>query len=449
MGVGPGARWTSAPRASATAAGGATPSKKTGRGGSSGPSAEDVARSSADVGRQYEREIAQIEADLLGTAQARHDLALQRLDWERDDNIRAVERQLADKQITDAAATSAKTAIATAHTKSVELENANRARATEEARISALAEQAQYEDNIARILDATYRNRADMASTLAERNAIERQAFEAYQTAEKAAFDARQEEVRARLKLANQLDAEAERRLTAEADAFGQMQDSERGAYGEKERKTNPFAKHVDAAKDLQTSVMGAFSDSLDDVGDGLVDVIMRTQELGDVASNVFKQMAADLARLAIQKAIIGPLANMMGFGSAGGILSMFGGGGGATAAGNGGLLPGRLLRNAIGTNYSRGGLTLVGEAGPELLNLPKGSGVLNNDTVRKLANQNRSISSGAPVYNFQTVVHANDAVMAGQIREDIAKANITAVQQARQLSAQDMLEQQSRATRR
>lgn len=436
IGLAPGARWTNAPRTGSGGGTGTKPDKKSKGSGSSGPSAADVKRNSAELGRQYEREIAQIETDLLNTAEARHTLALQRLDWERDDAKRAVERQLADKQITDAAATTAKKAIQTAYAKSVELENANRVREIEEARIQSMAEQAQYEDNIARILDSTARNRADIADTLAERNAIERAAFEAYQVAEKAAFDARQAETRARLRLAKKLDEEAERKLTTEASAFGDFQTSERGAYDKKERQTNPFAKHIDAAKDVQTSVLNSLSDGLGDFEDGLVNAIMQTEKLGDVFKNVAKNIIADLARIAIQKAIIGPLANMMGLGDGGFLTTMLGG---AKAP----------IKNAIGTNYSPGGLTLVGESGPELVNMTRGAGVLTNDTVRKLANQNRSISRGAPVYNFHTTVHANDAVMAGQIREDIAKANVVAIQQARQLSAQDMMETQQRSTRR
>src|SRR5699024_6489616 len=36
--------------------------------------------------------------------------------------------------------------------------------------------------------------------------------------------------------------------------------------------------------------------------------------------------------------------------------------------------------RNAQGTDYWRGGLTWVGEKGPELIDLPKGSKVFSND---------------------------------------------------------------------
>ncbi|MBU4197690.1 MAG: hypothetical protein KJ911_13190 [Alphaproteobacteria bacterium] len=71
------------------------------------------------------------------------------------------------------------------------------------------------------------------------------------------------------------------------------------------------------------------------------------------------------------------------------------------------------------------------------------------NGDVRKLRQQNQTASRSAPVFNFQTTVHANDSVVYGQIRDDIAAANYTAVQNARQLVAQDMADQQRGAVRR
>lgn len=400
------------------------------------PDPDEVRRNSEELERSTSRRITELQAELANTAEARHALALQRLEWEREDATRAVDRQLAEKEITDAAATSAKAAIQTAHDRGVEVQNAARAREIEEQRIDALREQAAYEDNIARILDATARNRADQADTLAERLEIERAAFDAYQLAEKAAMDARHEEARARERLNGAIDAEAERRRQGEAAAFAEYQNSEKGSFDQNQRDKNPFAKHVDAAKDWQANVMTSMSDGLDDLGDGLVDVMMKTEQLGDMFKNVSKQIIADLMRIAVQKAIIGPLANMLGFGDGGGVMSLLGIG--KTPA-----------KNAIGTNMSQGGMTLVGEAGPELLNLPKGTQVLPNGDVRKLRNASNGGRNGAPVFNFQTTVHANDAVVASQIRNDIAASQITATNNAVNLMQQNMVSQQRGAVRR
>jgi hypothetical protein len=59
--------------------------------------------------------------------------------------------------------------------------------------------------------------------------------------------------------------------------------------------------------------------------------------------------------------------------------------------------------RNASGTPYWRGGLTWVGEEGPELLNLPRGSQILSNEDSRAL------VASQASV--FQPTVSPTSAV--------------------------------------
>lgn len=405
-------------------------------GSDNAPDPDEVRRNSEELERSTSRRITELQAELANTAEARHQLALQRLEWEREDATRAVDQQLSDKAITAAAATSAKAAIQTAHDRGVEVQNAARAREIEEKRIDALREQAAYEDNIARILDATARNRAGQADTLAERLEIEREAFTAYQAAEKAAMEARHEEARARERLNGAIDAEAERRRQGEAAAFEAFQASERGSFDNDQRSKNPFAKHVDAAKDWQANVMTSMSEGLETLGDDLTDVIMRTKDLGDMFSNVSKQIVADLMRIAVQKAVIGPLANMLGFGDGGGFMSLFGIG--KTPA-----------KKAIGTNMSQGGMTLVGESGPELLNLPKGTQVLPNGDVRKLRNGTSGGRNGAPVFNFQTTVHANDTVLASQIRNDIAASQITATNNAVNLMQQNMVSQQRGAVRR
>lgn len=52
-----------------------------------------------------------------------------------------------------------------------------------------------------------------------------------------------------------------------------------------------------------------------------------------------------------------------------------------------GGLFGSLLGHNAMGTNSWRGGLSVVGEMGPEIVNLPKGAQVVPNDILRAAAN--------------------------------------------------------------
>ncbi|WP_421591079.1 phage tail length tape measure family protein [Shinella sp. M27] len=74
-----------------------------------------------------------------------------------------------------------------------------------------------------------------------------------------------------------------------------------------------------------------------------------------------------------------------------GGLFSWLGGlfGGGQWGAAKSGLLKPGLFAN--GTGYASGGLSIVGDKGPELLNIPTGSGIMSNDKLAAALNDNRS----------------------------------------------------------
>jgi len=109
--------------------------------------------------------------------------------------------------------------------------------------------------------------------------------------------------------------------------------------------------------------------DGLESLNGAIVDTIMGAKSLGDAFKNVASQIIADLLRIAVQRAVIGPLAD-----------ALFGGGSGGGTGGGSGLL-GKIFGFANGTSHAPGGLALVGERGPELVNLPRGSKVYPNGT--------------------------------------------------------------------
>jgi len=130
-----------------------------------------------------------------------------------------------------------------------------------------------------------------------------------------------------------------------------------------------------DALEDIQVSTMESLTN-------GLAGAIAGTQKLGQVFKNVAQSIIADLARIAIQKALTGAIGNALG--SLGGIFS-----GGTTALGNasGGFggsanwnkLPSITGAYASGTNSAARGLALVGERGPELVKFKGGERVYNS----------------------------------------------------------------------
>jgi hypothetical protein len=71
---------------------------------------------------------------------------------------------------------------------------------------------------------------------------------------------------------------------------------------------------------------------------------------------------------------------------------------------------PQRIGRNALGTNNWRGGLTWVGEEGPELVDLPSGSRVYNNKQSKQIVQQ------GEVLQNVYVTVQADDLQSAADV---------------------------------
>lgn len=432
--------------------------------GSTGPSAEEVAQNSADLLAASSRALVEVQAQALDTAQSRHDLAVQQLAWERDDAKTAIDRQLAEKQITAAAADEAKLSADKLYEAKLAIKTAERSRELEEERLTRARDQVAHEDAIARIKEDTLRYLAGSADTLAERMRYEREAFESQQKAELANLEARHEEARARERLAGAIDAEAEARRGQERAAFDDLQKAQKSDFDKKQLENNPYYKHVQSARDLGHQAMESMSDALDTFGDGIADAITQTGSLADAFKNATNQMIADLVRLAVQRVVIAPLAEMLGglngsggksstgkMGFAEGAPSILDGLGGIFGSKKGGLFGGigKLFGFQAGTNYfAQGGLAMVGEAGPELVNLPKGSQVMPNQKFDQLlAGKRQRVSTGSNVA-LNINVNANNAVLADQIRREVAEASMAAVQQARMLSQNDNVQRQRRSYR-
>lgn len=64
--------------------------------------------------------------------------------------------------------------------------------------------------------------------------------------------------------------------------------------------------------------------------------------------------------------------------------------------------------RNALGTNSWRGGLTWVGESGPELLNVPSGSQIYSNKKSREMVSQ-QQLGGGGSIQTNHIYVNANN----------------------------------------
>lgn len=109
----------------------------------------------------------------------------------------------------------------------------------------------------------------------------------------------------------------------------------------------------------------------LQSLNDQLADAIVNFKSLGDVAKNVIKSILTELIRLQLQKAIIGPLANMLGLG------------GGSAASGIASGFAGFSKRfggaRAKGGPVTAGKVYLTSEDGPELFQPGRSGRIISN----------------------------------------------------------------------
>lgn len=94
-------------------------------------------------------------------------------------------------------------------------------------------------------------------------------------------------------------------------------------------------------------------------------------------ALDVVRNLVSELASMAFRQFVVGPLGGALG-------------------------IPGF----AKGTNFAPGGLAIVGEKGPELVNLPRGSQVVPNHELKGMGGGN----SYSPTFNFPGVTNAREA---------------------------------------
>jgi hypothetical protein len=154
-----------------------------------------------------------------------------------------------------------------------------------------------------------------------------------------------------------------------------------------------------------------ALQDEFRQLGERTIDTVFDPRNFDDWG-NAGKRVLNDLKNLFIELALLNPLKNALfgqdnpTLGGAGGLLGgLFGGGGNSLAPGDGALgleklFPFGLGRNAMGTEYFAGGLTLLGENGPEIASLPRGSRVTPSAETRRMLGR----SAPSPVIVNQTL---------------------------------------------
>jgi len=131
-------------------------------------------------------------------------------------------------------------------------------------------------------------------------------------------------------------------------------------------------------AQELKDTFMEIGKSVEDGVVQGLTDAVMGTKSLAEAATGVLNNLKRKLVEVAMQRAVSG-LGNAVG----GFLGNVFGGGGRKRGGGIGGFLGGLFGRRASGGPVSAGGAFLVGERGPEILQMgSRGGNVIPNNKI-------------------------------------------------------------------
>ncbi|ABA04732.1 hypothetical protein Nwi_1471 [Nitrobacter winogradskyi Nb-255] len=155
-----------------------------------------------------------------------------------------------------------------------------------------------------------------------------------------------------------EVTAEQRAKIEALADAYAK-------ARGELERLNSPLASFARESADVGRQLEYLSVGSLDRIADDFGEIVTGTKTVEEAFKSMAQSILAELAKIAVKQAVLGPLANLMGGGGSGG-----------------GILSALIPKFANGTDNAPGGLAIVGEKGPELVNLPRGSQVIPNHQI-------------------------------------------------------------------
>lgn len=172
-----------------------------------------------------------------------------------------------------------------------------------------------------------------------------------------------------------------------------EMRDNIRQIADEYARATAE-ANQLAEAQDKIRQRSEEWQDLAKDATRGIVDDLIAGKSAADAFSNALGRIAQKLLDMAFDDLFTG----------------LFKGGGG------GGFLGGLIPGFATGTNYAPGGLAIVGERGPELVNLPRGSQVIPNHAIGSPAMLSGGGSSGGS-FTFAPQIDARGADVAAVAR--------------------------------
>jgi len=171
-------------------------------------------------------------------------------------------------------------------------------------------------------------------------------------------------------------------------------------------RKMQELAKYLDQQnRQIAENVKSTFNAALSGIGESLAEALTGGKDLGQtIFGNFFKVIGAGLKQMGEAMIAIGTAKIALEkFKFAPGIGTVVAG---IAAVAIGSIIQNAIPKFAVGTQNFRGGVAMVGERGPELVNLPKGSGVIPNDKLG-------SITGGQSVHIYGEFVQRGQHLVA------------------------------------
>lgn len=188
----------------------------------------------------------------------------------------------------------------------------------------------------------------------------------------------------------DKLDKAIRDRAQAELNTLDATEKSETAATSRgNETRADEFKRSLNQTpQQINEALDNIKMDGLESLNQGLTDAIMGFKSLGDVAKGILQQITAELLNMAIRAMIIKPLAGALG-----------------------------LTGYAKGTNFAPGGMAIVGERGPELVNLPRGSQVIPNNQLAGLGGGGMTVNMSFPNMTDASQLRETKLQMANQLR--------------------------------
>lgn len=408
-----------------------------------------------DMSDSLDTQLLEAKSALYASAQQELELALRRIDAANDNVQRDIEMAAAKGEITRIEAIELTL-------KNEALSEQEKANAAARAAIRQIEEQAEVDQRIWQLKIDDLEFQDEMARSTAEHRRIQLQIIEALYAQRRSELEAAKAaaEKAGNLKRAAEIQAEINNLPTERA------RDEERARRG----TMSPMEEYLDSLpksiEDLNERLQEIEVSGLKELNDQLRDAVMNADSLGDffgslddIFHSVAERILEDLIDLAIQMYIMRPLAEALfgagagqsGSGGGGGLGAIigaigsalgavFGGGGGAAAAGGGGSggVPTGHAPFAVGTEYFSGGTAWVGEHGPELVRLPRGSKISTAAESRRMAAAN-DVGPRISVTNINDFRGADSAAIGAiesrlnQMEADLPARVIQSYQDAKQ----------------